>query len=249
MTVTDANSRQAINTFSLKVNSAVTATQSVPAKILTQNFAAPGFTPVTGGGGTTPLTYSISPTLTTGLSINPSTGAITGAPANGGAPVTYTVTVTDANSAAASNTFQMAVNTPVTAFQSIPSKALTQNRAAAGFTPVMGGGGVAPVVYNVLAYSADGIKHQLEHRRSFRYTPSATSPPTPYVVSVTDSNGATASSTLHTGGKCSSDGNAIDSYGNLDAEPRSQLRASDRWRWYESTGVQHYTDVADGVEH
>ncbi len=56
----------------------MTATQSIALKALTQNQVATSFTPVTGGGGTGTLTYSISPTLPTGLSISPSTGAITG---------------------------------------------------------------------------------------------------------------------------------------------------------------------------
>jgi hypothetical protein len=36
---------------------------------LTQNHANPPFTPVTGGGGTTPYTYSVLPTLPAGLSL------------------------------------------------------------------------------------------------------------------------------------------------------------------------------------
>src|SRR5262249_26933535 len=38
-----------------------TATQAVASKTLTQNHAATSFTPVTGSGGTAPLSYSVSP--------------------------------------------------------------------------------------------------------------------------------------------------------------------------------------------
>jgi hypothetical protein len=57
-----------------------TATQAIAAKALTVNTAATSFTPVTGSGGTAPLSYAIAPPLPTGLSFNTSTGAITGTP-------------------------------------------------------------------------------------------------------------------------------------------------------------------------
>ncbi|MFK5088453.1 putative Ig domain-containing protein, partial [Klebsiella pneumoniae] len=81
------------NTFSLTVNNAVTATQSVASTTLTQNHATTSFTPVTGGGGTSPLSYAVSPPLPTGLSLTSSTGAITGTPTVTSGVTTYTVTV------------------------------------------------------------------------------------------------------------------------------------------------------------
>jgi hypothetical protein len=79
-----------------------TATQSIASKPLTVNTATTSFVPVTGSGGTAPLTYAIAPALPAGLSFNTSTGAITGTPTATSAAATYTVTVTDANSATAS---------------------------------------------------------------------------------------------------------------------------------------------------
>ena len=79
----------------LTVNAAVTATQSIASKALTQNVAAGSFTPVIGGGGTGALTYSISPPLPSGLGITPSTGAISGTPAATLSATSFTVTVTD----------------------------------------------------------------------------------------------------------------------------------------------------------
>ena len=107
--------------------------------------AAAAFTPVTGSGGTTPLSYSISPSLPTGLSFSTATGAITGTPTVTSSATSYTVTVTDATSATASNTFSLTVNGAVTATQAIASAALTQNHAATSFTPVTGGGGTTPL--------------------------------------------------------------------------------------------------------
>lgn len=112
VTVTDANSATATQTFTLTVKSAVTATQAIASTSLTVNHAATAFTPVTGSGGTAPLTYGVSPGLPTGLGLSTSTGAITGTPTVTSSATTYTVTVTDANSVTATATFVLTVNPP-----------------------------------------------------------------------------------------------------------------------------------------
>ncbi|WP_434895125.1 putative Ig domain-containing protein [Bradyrhizobium oligotrophicum] len=195
VTVTDANSATASNTFSLTVNGAVTATQAVASKTLTQNHATTSFTPVTGGGGTTPYTFSILPSLPSGLSLNTSTGAITGTPTATSGSTTYTVTVTDANSATASNTFSLAVNAAVTATQSVASKILTQNAAATSFTPVTGGNGTPPLTYGVSPALPSGLTLDT-NTGAITGTPTVSSGATTYTVTVTDANSATASNTF-----------------------------------------------------
>jgi trimeric autotransporter adhesin len=76
---------------------------------LTPNYATT-FTPVTGAGGTAPLSYSVAPALPAGLSLSSSTGTISGTPTAASAMTTYTVTVTDASSATATATFILTVN-------------------------------------------------------------------------------------------------------------------------------------------
>ena len=119
VTVTDVNGGSASNTFALRVALGPTATQAIASRTLTQNVLATPFTPVTGGGGATPLTYSISPTLPTGLSLSTTTGAITGTPTVASAATTYTVTVTDANNATATNNFVLTVNAVLPTISSI----------------------------------------------------------------------------------------------------------------------------------
>jgi len=194
VTVTDANSATATNTFSLTVNGAVTATQAIASKVLTQNTAA-SFTPVTGGGGTTPLSYSVSPALPSGLSMAAGSGAITGTPTVTSAAATYTVTVTDANSATATNTFSLTVNGAVTATQAIASKVLTQNALAASFTPVTGGGGTAPLSYSVSPALPSGLS-MAAASGAITGTPSVSSAATTYTVTVTDANNAFATATF-----------------------------------------------------
>ncbi|HLZ66155.1 MAG TPA: putative Ig domain-containing protein [Aliidongia sp.] len=192
VTVTDTNSATASNTFSLTVNSAVTATQQVASTTLTQGHAATSFTPVAGSGGTTPLSYSISPSLPAGLSLSSSTGAVTGTPTATSVATSYTVTVTDANSATATATFSLAVNSAVVATQQVPTTSLTVNRAATSFTPVTGSGGTGTLVYSVSPTLPAGLAFNTANGQ-VSGTPTATSVATSYTVTVTDSNSATAS--------------------------------------------------------
>ncbi len=195
VTVTDSNGATATQTFSLKVNPAVTATQAVASTTLTQNRVATSFTPVTGANGTATLSYSVSPTLPTGLSFSASTGAITGTPSITSAATTYTVTVTDANSATATATFSLKVNAAVTATQAIASSTLTQNHATASFIPVTGANGTTPLSYTVSPALPAGLS-MASSTGAITGTPSGTSAATTYTVTVTDANGATATATF-----------------------------------------------------
>ncbi|RAI38862.1 hypothetical protein CH341_27050 [Rhodoplanes roseus] len=195
VTVTDANGGSASNTFLLTVNGALTATQAIASKTLTQNAAATSFTPVTGAGGTPPLGYAVAPALPTGLSMSPTTGAVTGTPTVTSGATTYTVTITDANASTASNTFSLTVASAVTATQAIPSKTLTANAAATPFTPVTGGGGTAPLSYGVSPALPAGLSFDTGSG-AISGTPSSASGATTYTVTVTDANSATASNTF-----------------------------------------------------
>ncbi|MGJ4928685.1 putative Ig domain-containing protein [Bradyrhizobium sp. HKCCYLS2038] len=195
ITVTDANLATASNTFSLTVNTAVTATQSIPSATTTVNTAITPFIPVTGGGGTTPRTYAISPSLPTGLSFNTSSGQVSGTPTVSGSTTTYTVTVTDANNGTASNTFQLTVNGPLNATQAIASKALTQNAAATSFTPVTPAGGTPSYTYAIAPALPAGLSLNTSSG-AITGTPTATSGATTYTVTITDANSATANNTF-----------------------------------------------------
>lgn len=74
-----------------------------PVLTATQNAAYAGFT-VSSTGGAAPRTYSLVGTWPTGISVNSSTGAVTGTPTNAGTFNGLSVRVTDA----ASKTDQLA---------------------------------------------------------------------------------------------------------------------------------------------
>ena len=190
VTVTDADSVTATARFDLTVNSVVAATPAFAATGLTVDQAA-AFTPVTGSGGTTPLGYSVSPPLPTGLSMAPSTGAVTGTPGITSSAATYTVTVTDANGVTAMASFSLSVNGTVAASQAVPSTSLTQNHAASAFTPVTGSGGTAPLGYSVSPLLPTGLS-MASGTGTISGTASVASVATTHTVTVTDANNATA---------------------------------------------------------
>jgi len=150
---------------------------------------------VVGGSGAAPLTYSVSPALPAGLSINPSTGAITGTPTVPSAAGTYTVTVTDANSSTATATFSLTVNGPVTATPGSSPSSVTQGIAVTPFTPIAGSGGTAPVTYSVSPALPPTLSIN-PNTGQITGTPTNPNAATTYTVTVTDATGATATSTF-----------------------------------------------------
>jgi hypothetical protein len=195
VTVTDANGETATATFSLTVSGAVSATTAVPTTILTEGHLATAFTPVTGAGGTAPLTFGVAPVLPAGLTMSTTTGQITGTPTVVSAATTYTVTVTDADNATATATFSLTVNGSLTATTAVPTTTLLADQPATPFTPVTGAGGTAPLTYGVAPALPAGLTMSTTTGQ-ITGTPTVTTNATTYTVTVTDANGATATATF-----------------------------------------------------
>jgi hypothetical protein len=191
VTVTDANNSTANANFSLTVNGPVTAMQAVPSTVLTQNHAATAFTPVTGGGGTGSLSFSVAPSLPAGLALNATTGAISGTPSAALAASVFVITVTDTNGATATQTFSLAVNGPVVATQAVATKSLTQNQPATSFTPVTGSGGTGSLSFSVAPALPSGLSLNAA-TGAVSGAPTVVLATTSFTMTVTDTNGATA---------------------------------------------------------
>ena len=174
------------------------ATPAVASTTLTVNRAATVFMPVTGTGGTGTLSYSVLPALPAGLRLSTATGTIGGTPSVVNAATTYTVTVTDANSATAAATFRLTVDSAVAATTGVASTTLTVLEAGTAFTPVAGTGGDAPLTYSVSPSLPTGL-HMASATGTVSGTPSVASASTTYTVTVTDANLAIATATFSLG--------------------------------------------------
>ncbi len=109
VTATDANGAKTTDSFSLTVNPVPVFTAGYSSVSATAGVGLIQQTP-TVDGGTGPRTFSISPALPGGLSLQASSGRLTGTPSAPAAAQTYTVTATDANGSSASAGFNLAVN-------------------------------------------------------------------------------------------------------------------------------------------
>lgn len=192
--VTDSNGATASASFTLTVNAAVTATLKIPTETLTAGQPPIPFIPVTGSGGTIPLKYSLTPSsLPDGLTFDGTSGTISGAPLATNSPSTtpYKVTVTDQNGATASQNFTLVVNPAVMAILKTASEILVAGQSLANFKPVTGSGGTGTLMYSVSPSLPMGLS--MDSAGAISGSPTLASPPTTYTVTVTDTNGATAS--------------------------------------------------------
>ena len=136
--VTDANSNRASKQFTLAVVGAITITSTTLPDASTQSQYSQT---LTAAGGTPPYSWSVTAgALPNGLSLQPATGLLSGTPASTGA-FNFTVTVTDANSATATQQFSITVGqgVAITTASTLPAATAGVSYAAtlhaAGGTP------------------------------------------------------------------------------------------------------------------
>ncbi len=140
--------------------------------------------PMTVTGGTAPYTYSIVGTLPTGLSLNTSTGAITGTATASG---TFTVKVTDANGATSTScTITIKPALAVTC----GTNTVGEVGVAFNSGPMTVTGGTAPYTYSIVGTLPTGLSLNTSNGA---ITGTATASGT-FTVKVTDANGATSTS-------------------------------------------------------
>ncbi|MGD0153955.1 MAG: putative Ig domain-containing protein, partial [Thermacetogeniaceae bacterium] len=164
ITVTDKNGNTATRSFSLAVYPLQITTTSLPNAAQGVHYSAT----VSASGGLTPYTWSATG-LPAGLSINASTGAITGTPSTtSGSPFTVTVKVTDANNINASRNLSLAVagdNTPpsLSVDQPVDGSYVNTNSIAVSGTASDAGSGLAGVNVN-------GINAYVDNNGNFSCT-------------------------------------------------------------------------------
>jgi subtilisin family serine protease len=189
--VTDANSATATQPLSLNV---VAPQLTVTTTSLPNGTQNAGYsTTLTATGGTTPYTWSISAgTLPTGLSLASSTGVISGTPTATGTS-NFTMKVTDANSATATQPLSLAVVAPPLTVTTTSLPNGTQN--AAYSTTLTATGGTTPYTWSISAGTLPTGLSLVSSTGVISGTPSATGTSN-FTVKVTDANSATATQPL-----------------------------------------------------
>ena len=113
ITATDSDGASSNFTYALNVIATpIITTTSLPNGTVNESYNQT----VAASGGLAPLIFSKSAgTLPTGLTLNTSTGAITGTPSSTtGSPFTFTITVTDSEGTAVSQSYTVAINSQLT---------------------------------------------------------------------------------------------------------------------------------------
>ncbi len=143
--VKDTNSSTATKALSITINAAVSiTTASLPAGTQNASYSAT----LAATGGTTPYTWSVTVgTLPNGLSLNSSSGAITGTPTATGTS-NITVQVKDTNNSTATKALSITINAPLSiTTTSLPGGTLTDTYGAT----LAATGGATPYTWSVKA--------------------------------------------------------------------------------------------------
>jgi len=178
-----------------------------PVKTVLANTPFTAYTPTQAFGGSGTYIFSlyqngVPASLPAGLSLNTTTGEISGYPTTVNALTSYTMRAQDANLAQyTTNTFNLAVVPPLSARVAVPAVQATQSYALTQ-TPVVSVGGVPRMTY-ALYDASNATAASLPAGLSFDTstgqitgTPTVSQTATVYTVRIQDATGATASETF-----------------------------------------------------
>jgi len=187
--VTDANSTVATQSLTITIFAPLSiTTTSAPWGTVSTSYNVT----MAATGGLTPYTWSISSgSLPAGLSMNASTGAITGTPTTVGSS-TFTVQVTDSNSVTAAKSLTIVIYAPL----SITTTSLPGGTNGTNYNqPLAATGGKTPYNWSIASGSIPAGLTQNSATGAIIGTPTATGTST-FTVQVTDANGSVATQSL-----------------------------------------------------
>ena len=188
VTVSDADGATTTRSYTMPVNAApAITTPSMPAVDDGTTYDLV----VTGSGGTGTYTYSVTGgSLPAGLTLNPSTGAVTGTPTGSGQS-TFTVTLQDTDGGTAIKTFALVVDPP----PAFTGPTISGADIGAGYSATPSStGGTGPFTYAVTSGSLPAGLTLNPATGAISGTPSALGSTT-FTITETDADGDTASRT------------------------------------------------------
>lgn len=179
-------------------NTSISASANTTAQSLTVGTPMTSFSPLTPIGGALPYLYSFGGTLPAGLSLNASTGAVTGTPTATYASANIVFSVQDAKGVVANTTstvrFTVGAASPsINATANTTAQSLTVGTAMSSFSPLTPSGGTTPYIYSVTSGVLPAGLHLDSGTGAVTGTPSATYATANVVFSVRDANQLAAS--------------------------------------------------------
>jgi hypothetical protein len=180
--------------------STFTATLVTGFVTLTKDYPVTPFAPVTATGGTTPYTWAVSPSLSSGLTFNTSTGFISGTPTVTLNTSSYTITVTDSASSSTSKSFSLEIISVQPLTLNVPISPLTYPAyfVLSPYQPVIPSGGISPYSYSISPAVPVGLAFNTS-TGILSGQPVSLLSTTTYTVTVKDSNSPQSTATASFG--------------------------------------------------
>jgi Putative Ig domain len=185
------------STVSFTVAAAISASANTTAQNLAVGTAINNFSPLTASGGTPPYAYSYTGTLPAGLSLNASTGVVTGTPTSTYATAVLVFSVKDASNVTASTTSTVSFTVApaaISASSNTTAQNLTIGSAIGSFSPLTASGGAPPYTYGYTGTLPAGLSFNTS-TGAVTGIPTAAYAKANLVFSVKDANNVTASTT------------------------------------------------------
>ena len=190
ITATDATNTTASQAYTLAITSTgpVITTTTLPSWTVGHAYSQTVGT----SNGASPITLAVSSgALPTGLSLNTTTGAITGTPTTTtGSPFTFTITATDANDVTSSRVYTVAINAVPALTATLPNWTVGQ----AYSQTVSASGGTSPITFTLSAGALPSGLSLNSATGAIIGTPNTiTGSPFSFTIQATDATGTTVS--------------------------------------------------------